>query len=433
VVVLEAGRIVAEGEPDVVLAAGVPGLDSPRPAQARPAVPPDPALPQLNRLLGAEEMLPVLARSLGRPAVLEDVRIARVSYKPGRRIAVHFSAVVDGRRHDAVVRASANGEHARQAGKPAGEVNGRSPATTPVVRDEEVGAVVSWLPFDWALPALIEAPEALAQRLRTAGLELPDGAAEPCLLGYKPDARVVLRLGDHVLKGYGKRSQFGRALDGLTVSSALESISTSTYEVSFPDLRLAVQSAVDGAVPGSAVDVAEAAGAVARRLHEAAVSPLHRVGPPELLATATRRAALVEAIVPELAERVRSLVAELQATIPAEGPLVPTHGDFHVDQLLRVGGELVLIDFDGMCLAGPAFDVATYLADVVRGRGGDLAAIDAVCGPLLAGYGARPAALEWYLAALILTRAPHPFHRLAPAWPERVEGTVRTAEEVLAA
>ena len=111
VVVLDAGRIVAEGEPDVVLAEAAPGLGSPGPTRARTAVPPDPALPQLNRLLETDEMVPVLARSLGRHAVLEDVRIARVSYKPRRRIAVHFRAVVDGRRHDAVVRASANGEH----------------------------------------------------------------------------------------------------------------------------------------------------------------------------------------------------------------------------------------------------------------------------------------------------------------------------------
>lgn len=434
VVVLEAGRIVAEGRPDVVLAEGVPGRAAPSPARGRPAVPPDPALPQLNRLLETEAMRPVLARSLGRRAELEDVRIARVTYKPGRRISVHFSAVVDGRRHDAVVRASANGERAASPSRtPAGGVSGRSPAVTPEVHDDELGALVSWLPFDSALPALTEAPAALARRLRAAGLELPEAAAEPRLLGYKPDARVVLRLGDHVLKGYGKRSQFGRALDGLTVSSVLPSIATSTYEASFPDLRLVVQSAVDGAVPETAAGAAEAAGAVARMLHETVRPALPQVGPAELLAAATRRAALVAALVPELAPCLRRLLTRLHATEPGGGPLVPTHGDFHVDQLLRVGDEFVLIDFDGMCLAGAAFDVATYLADVVRGREGDLASIEAVREPLLAGYGTVPAALDWYLAALVLTRAPHPFHRLAPAWPERVEGTVRTAEEVLEA
>jgi ATP-binding cassette, subfamily B, bacterial len=429
VVVLGGGRVVAHGAPDVVLASGVPGLE---PA-ARVAAPTDPAFPQLNRLLEAEAMLPVLGRSLGRRAAIDDVRVARVSYKPGRRVAVHFSAVVDGRRHDAVARASANGEQGEPAGEPAKAVNGRSPAATPVVYDDELEASVSWLPFDSALPALIEPPDLLLVRLRAEGLELSEDAGEPRLLGYKPDARVVLRLGDHVLKGYGKPSQYARALDGLTVSSGLDAIATSQYEAALPDLRLVVQSAVDGTVPDSAVEVAESAGAVARSLHAADVPPLARLGAAELLAAAARRAALVEAIVPRLSPRVRSLVAELEATVPAPGPLVATHGDFHVDQLLRVGAELVLIDFDGMCLSDPSFDLATYLADVVRGRGGDVAAIEAVREPLLAGYGARPAALDWYVAALVLTRAPHPFHRLAPAWPDRVEGMVRTAEEVLAA
>jgi Ser/Thr protein kinase RdoA (MazF antagonist) len=113
---------------------------------------------------------------------------------------------------------------------------------------------------------------------------------------------------------------------------------------------------------------------------------------------------------------------------------VPAHGDFDADQLLQAkDGELVVLDLDDVCLAAPALDLATYLADVVRGRGGDVSAIEAVCGPLLAGYGVRPPALEWYLAAVVLIRAPHPFHRFAPAWPQRVEGMVETAERVLAA
>jgi ATP-binding cassette subfamily B protein len=431
VVVLHAGQVVAEGPPEAVLADGLTDLDRGHRSRARPPAPPDPALPQLNRLLEPEPMLPVLARSLGRGTAIEELRVVRVSYKPRRRIAVHFRALVDGRRHDAVARASANGERAsRLARLAAEEVNGRSPATRPVVFDDEVGAEISWLPFDEALPALIESPQKLVRRLQSAGVELPDGAPEPHMLGYKPGARIVLRLGDHVLKGYGKDSQFGRALDGLTTSSALE-LPTSRYETCVPELRLAVQSAVDGAVPDAAVDAAEAAGAVARRLQHASVPPLPRVGPAEVLAAAARRAALVEAIVPELRQRLEALVAALHMTAPDPGPLVPTHGDFHVDQLLRVGGELVVIDFDGMCLAAPAFDLATYLADVVRGKGGDLAAIEAVRRPLLAGYGAGPPALEWYLAAVVLTRAPHPFHRLAPAWPERVGGMVRTAEQVL--
>ena len=40
------------------------------------------------------------------------------------------------------------------------------------------------------------------------------------------------------------------------------------------------------------------------------------------------------------------------------------------------------------------------------------------------GYGARPDALDWHLAAAILGRAAHPFHRQVPGWPERIEAMV---------
>jgi ATP-binding cassette subfamily B protein len=425
VVMLEAGRIVAEGPPDVVLARGLPE-DGPPP---RPPAPSDPALPQLGRLLDTAAMLPVLRRSLGREATVDELAVARVSYKPGRRVAVHFRALVDGGEENAVVRAGSNGPAVPRG--LAEVVNGRSPAATPVVRDDELGAVVSWLPCDAALPALVEEPRALVERLARSGVQLRGDVDRPSLLGYKPDARVVLRLGDHVLKGYGNSSRFDRAVVGLASSSVLASIPTARFEASVPELRLTVQSAVGGSVPETALDAAGAAGALARRLHDLSVGPLPRVGPTELLAAATRRAALVAAIVPGLGGPVDGLVERLRASAPDAGPLVPTHGDFHVDQLLRAGDELVVIDFDGMCVAPPALDLATYLADVVRGRGTDLAAIEAVREALLTGYGDRPPALEWYLAAVVLTRAPHPFHRQLPDWPERTEAMVEAAEAVL--
>ena len=81
------------------------------------------------------------------------------------------------------------------------------------------------------------------------------------------------------------------------------------------------------------------------------------------------------------------------------------------------------------CLAAPALDLATYAADVVRGRDGDLVAVDAVLDCLLTGYGERPEALGWHLSAAILGRVAHPFHRQVPAWPDRVDAMLRAAED----
>jgi hypothetical protein len=398
--------------------------------------PSDPALPQLNRLLDAKAMAPVLARSLGRDGVVEELRVARVLYKPRRRIAVHFQTLVDGTWHDAVARATTKGDlraELPQYLEAARQINGRSPSPTPVAYDGELDAIVTWLPFDAALPALAEPRERILERLRRAGVVVAGGATGEYVLGYKAGARAVTRLGAHVLKAYAKDRQYRRAAAGLVTSSALGSVTTATYQARFPELRLTVQSAVDGAVPATAVDAAEEAGALARRLQSERLGRrLGEATPDSLLVAAERRAAFIAVIVPELAGRVQDLVARLRATMPNGLSLVPTHGDFHVDQLLRVGSDLVLIDFDDMCLAPPALDVASYLADVVRGREGDPAAIETARRPLLRGYRGCPPALEWHVAAVTLTRASHPFQRYVPGWPERVDKMVAAAEAVLA-
>src|SRR6185312_2624745 len=50
--------------------------------------------------------------------------------------------------------------------------------------------------------------------------------------------------------------------------------------------------------------------------------------------------------------------------------------------------------------------------DVVRGRAADGERLAAV----LDGFGARPPAFDWYLAAAILARAAHPFQRLVDGY-----------------
>jgi aminoglycoside phosphotransferase (APT) family kinase protein len=110
---------------------------------------------------------------------------------------------------------------------------------------------------------------------------------------------------------------------------------------------------------------------------------------------------------------------------------MPAHGDFHADQIIVGGDRLAVIDFDSLCLAPPALDLATYAADVVRGRPTDAESLQDVLEPLLAGYGTRPEALEWHLATAILTRAAHPFHRQVPGWRERMAAMVSTAEATL--
>ena len=383
-----------------------------------------PGLP-LARLLDRHEMRGLLARALGEERRLGGVEVGRVVYKPGETVAVHYRAEVDGTWRDAVATRIAGVDLAervarRSYARLARKARPRSAA--PPWFDEELGALVTWLPFDPKLPALAEEPDELGRRL---GIHLP---AEPALVGYKPRARAVLRANGHVLKAYGAPRQFEAALAGLRAASA-GPLPTGAPAGSDPALRLIAPRAVEGSRPASALEVADVAGALAAELAQAALDGLTVAPPDRHLRSAARKGALIADVLPATRPRVEALLERLGRERPADLPAVPAHGDFHVDQLL-VGERVAVVDFDQMCLAAPALDVATYAADVVRGRDGDLADVGSVLEAFLAGYGPPPDALGWHLAVAILGRAAHPFHRQLPGWPERVDAMLRAAEDV---
>lgn len=406
-------------------------------AAARPAPPLDLALPQRDALMSVEAVRPALRRSVGDESQVERTRVMSVSYRPGRRIAVHYEVWVNGRRHDAVVRAAAGVDLARRVEKPryrrfAARVAARAPAKPPVFHDPGLNAIVSWLPFDVDLPALAEEPRALAGRLDAAGIHVGRPPHDVVRLPgtYRPGARLVLRLGDLFLKAYGKDRHFEAAATGFAVGRSMP-FPTPPLEAAFADVRLTVQRAVPGAAPDPA-DAAFRAGAVVRRLQGVEAAPAISTSPSAVLELAAEKATLAGALLPGLASRVEALLRRLRGGLPADEPLVLAHGDFDVEQLLEAEGELVVLDLDDVRLAPPALDLATYLADLIV-RGTDEATLATVLGRLIEGYGGRPAGLGWYVAAVTLSRAPQPFQRVLVEWPERIEAVVGAAEEALAA
>jgi hypothetical protein len=334
---------------------------------------------------------------------------------------------VDGREHDAVATSIAGVDLEDRVRKPgyadrARRINGRSPAPCPLVYDREAAAVVTWLPYDPRLPALGE--PGLWRRL---GLDAP---AEPELIGYKPRSRAVLRLGPLVLKAYGSERHYEAALAGLRAAGR-GPLPTAAFAATVPELRLTAQERLDGRLAHDAAGIAARAGALAARLQGADVAPATAAPPERLLEAARRKAAVIESVLPELAPRLRELTDRLAGDLPAGLPLLPAHGDFHADQLLVRDGDIAVIDFDEMCVAPAALDLATYAADVVRGRDDDRERLAAVLEPLLEGYAGRPEALDWHLATAVLARAAHPFGRQVPGWRERVAASVAVAEASL--
>jgi alpha-maltose-1-phosphate synthase len=408
-----------------------------RPA-ARPdrlPVPSDPALPQMAQVLDTEVMADVLARSLGENAEPPDVRVCDLSYKPETNLIVHYDVGIGEERHHATAMIGHN-DLAGRARKFENEaladmVDGRAPAERPLSFEPALGALVQWLPLDLSLWALAVPPAHRDRRLRAAGVHTNGHAEEPTLLDYSPQRRAVVRLNGHVLKYYASHSTFGAAVAGLEAADAAP-VSTPGYEASLPELFMTVQSHVAGERVDSPVDAAAEAGAALARLHAGSSTELPEFRPAEQLGAAARSAELAARLAPDLRSRLEALLGTLEAALPAERGSVTSHGDFDARRLLRGEDGLVITDFDAMCRAPAALDLATYAADLVHGDPADLDEALDVLALVVEGYAGRPEDLWWYLATTILRRSALPFRHQDEQWPERIEEMVAAAERVCA-
>jgi ABC-type multidrug transport system fused ATPase/permease subunit len=431
------GHILRQGSPRELEAA----LRRIRRAEAeivtagRVGPPPDAALPQMPRLLDPVEMAPVLQRSLGWDAPLPEVRISYLRYKPHKDLVVHYDVTIDGAPHDAVAIITARRDLSRWATEPtyrrlAELVDGRAPALEPLSYDAELGAMIQWLPLDIGLPALAQEPVQLRLRLQAAGVSIPAFGEGARLLAYKPRRRAVLCLDGHVIKIYAGTEEFAKAVTGLEVSTQLRGVRVPDREAVMPELQLTCQALLSGQRPDGR-KATRPAGAELFTLHTSDTNGLRPFTPDDQLMAAAASAGSVIAVAPELEQRLQALLRTLEATAPDAGPLRPSHGDFHANQLLELDRGLAVIDFDEMCAAPAALDFSSYIAHLVTGGTDDLDAAARALQGLVEGYGSRPRGVSWYLATSILRRSPFPFRFMEPEWPRRIESMVAAAEEAL--
>jgi hypothetical protein len=412
-----------------------------RPTAAIREIPDDAALPQMARLLDTGEMAEVLKRALGDGRSPRNVRIPYLRYKPGTNLVVRYEVELGGGRHDATAMIASGDFLERRAQKPenralAKMVGSRSPSRRSLVFDPALRCLIQWYPLDLSIPALAEPLGALSRRFQSVGVSIRASGEEPARLAYKPRRRAVLVLDRHVVKCYAKDAEFLASAAAMEISSALGSaIARPEFEGALPSERVTAQTLLSGrAIDGEAG--ATAAGSLLSELHAADLRQAWRdllpvARPDRQLTAAAASANLVAVIAPPLRRRVQRLLRTLERSIPQGRELVPSHGDFHARQLLRMKGGLALTDFDGFCVAPPALDIATYVAHVVRGESSDLASAETVLYRLLDGYGDWPSAINWYVATTTLGRAPAPFRQFQRDWPDRVEMMVDTAEAAL--
>ncbi len=400
--------------------------------------PGDRAVPQLHDLLHRDAMASVLERSLRGGATIDDLKLTLIDYRPGSGATVAYQVTVGDEQHTAVANAGSVlcSEAVRTDTRRAiARVLGRSdsPIARPLTYDVGLGALVQWYPLDLAMPVLARPVPELLRQVARSGIAVDHAAGPTRTLLYRPGQRAVVRAGDVVLKAYAEDVSFRAGVAGLRIAGSLELGRGPQLHGALADRRLTVQAAIDGdPVPRSRADaVAPAAGAMLRVLHDAELPGLETAPPRAMLEEAARGAALAASVAPDLARRVRNLLARLEEHAPEPATLVASHGDFNISQFLDFEGALAILDFDEACLAPAALDVASYAANLVGGRAGDLERADAALDALLGGYGERPEHVDWYLAALLLRRAPSPFRLHKKRWPQRLESMVAAAEEVL--
>ena len=401
----------------------------------RVAPPPDVALPQMPRLLDPAEMAPVLQQSLGWDAPPPEVRIRYLRYKPRKDLVVHYSVTIDDALYDAVAIIAARRDLSRWAAEPtfrqlADMVDGRAPALEPLSYDPELDAMIQWLPLDIGLPALAQDPGQLRLRLQAADVRIPGSGEDVRLLAYKPRRRAVLRLDGHVIKIYAGEEEFANAVTGLEVSTRLRAVRVPDREAVIPELRLTCQALLSGRRPDDH-KATRAAGAELFTLHASEAEGLRPFTPEGQFMAAVASVGSVVAVAPELEPRLKAMLHTLETTAPEAGPLLPSHGDFHANQLLDLDRGLAVIDFDEMCAAPAALDLSSYIAHLVTGGTDDLDAAARALQGLVEGYGSRPRGVSWYLATSILRRSPFPFRFMEPEWPRRIESMVAAAEEAL--
>lgn len=394
-------------------------LRSPSMRDRLPTVPADPALPSLPELLDAHTMAPLLGGMLA-DAGVPDVRVHSVRYKPGHNVVVEYAVGTGSGWFTAVAYAAESDLETkldRRRNRRLGDrVTDKTPARDPLAFVPEVSALVQWLPLDIRLSLLSLNGEKLARRLAEAGLtDVP--AESPVLIRYRPRRRAVLRIGPHIVKAYRDARDFEEAQRGLRAVAALRTVRTPAYEATLSSDQGTVQACVEGCSPSLRPRASEAAGSLLADLHTDTVLPLSQITTTDILAKSAVRATFAGHLVPELQPELDSLIADLEAAAPSGLPAVTSHGNFHAGQLLASPDGLVMIDVDRLCLAAPAYDLASYAAHMAFGQPDELEVVTATLESLLTGYGKRPAGLEWFVANCLLRRLAVPFRHQDEHWP----------------
>ena len=113
-----------------------------------------------------------------------------------------------------------------------------------------------------------------------------------------------------------------------------------------------------------------------------------------------------------------------------------SHGSFAFDNIYQHADALHVPDVDHLCFAPRAYDLATFAVSTISGRSDDSESLVTVVDALNEGYGAgfglKGDAMNWFLAAAVLTSLDRPLNSLGRDWAERTSSLLSTAEALIA-
>jgi hypothetical protein len=379
-----------------------------------------------------------------------DIRAASpswVKYRPGRRIAVVYDAIVERR----------DGRSGKARLVAVADPNGVTGDAATV--DLAGMPVAVWrYPRDPALPGLAEAASTKAVTRLLDKLHWPIVDLEVHSLAYQPTSHAVIeasvRVGDAqrmafrpgrglVDLGPERRSLFIKVMRP-SDAEILHTIHERLREIVPVPVLLHADIAAGvlafDTVPGTALGEWLRSGAARRPPAHEIVGLLDRIRhvyfdlPPcrPLTEDARRHRTLLRTVLPEVAARVERIADAI-----GEGeqqPLTTIHGDFHESQVMvRDGTVSGLLDLDDVGPGEHVDDLALMAGRVwtlARVQSPRSAELDAYADGLLADFERRVPALELRrrIAAAVLGRATGPFRVQAEDWPEQAIRRIELAE-----
>lgn len=380
----------------------------------------DSALPVVDVLLGSDaaDLLSVVHPVL-------DSRVALIRYRPGRSIVVQYRVTVEleDRTADRMMVAA---------------VGIDPPNPVAVVSDGSTEVAVWEYPDDPFLPGLAHTstrgalgrllrPMGIGTVLRTHGrayhatrrtvIEAETDAGRLFVKVVRPEHADALELRHRSLAPeWPSPAPLGWSAEaGLVVVAPIGGVT----------LRTALESGAPTPSPAALVETLD-------RLPDHIREPTMGT-----VARAHRQLPLLEAVVPELAGRIRAVLGVVDDLRGPDGPPAPVHGDFHASQVMVSEGAITgVVDVDTVGRGSRIDDLANALGHLstLNPTLGAVGRVGTYLDEMLAEFGRHvdPVALRARAAASVVALSPGPFRVLEAGWSEAIERRTAIAEGWLA-